>query len=167
MNEYDFDDEAITMNITNGSGKCNLFHAKGKYSVAETTLHFKSKDEKIIKTNILYNYLLLIKESICKIYKGTQQMSINKDDFNNKIIILVPPLEYQNKMEHTLNNFDGLNDGFNKMLKEIDDNSHTAFLNSLDDYGNPNGFNIDKIIQVDEEVKDVKKSKTKTKSINV
>ena len=80
MDEYDFDDEAITMNITNGSGKCNLFHAKGKYSVAETTLHFKSKDEKIIKTNVLYNYLLLIKESICKIYKGTQQMSINKDD---------------------------------------------------------------------------------------
>jgi type I restriction-modification system DNA methylase subunit len=167
MNEYDFDDEAITMNITNGSGKCNLFHAKGKYSVAETTLHFKSKDEKIIKTNILYNYLLLIKESICKIYKGTQQMSINKDDFNNKIIVLVPPLEYQNTMEHTLNNFDSLNDGFNKILKEIDDNSHTAFLNSLDDYGNPNGFNIDKIIQVDEKVKDVKKSKTKTKSINV
>ena len=167
MDEYDFDDEAITMNITNGSGKCNLFHAKGKYSVAETTLHFKSKDEKIIKTNILYNYLLLIKESICKIYKGTQQMSINKDDFNNKIIVLVPSLEYQNKMEHTLNNFDGLNDGFNKMLKEIDDNSHTAFLNSLDDYGNPNGFNINKMIQVDEEVKEVKKSKTKTKSINV
>ena len=167
MDEYDFDDEAITMNITNGSGKCNLFHAKGKYSVAETTLHFKSKDEKIIKTNILYNYLLLIKESICKIYKGTQQMSINKDDFNNKIIVLVPSLEYQNKMEHTLNNFDGLNDGFNKMLKEIDDNSHTAFLNSLDDYGNPNGFNINKMIQVDEDVKEVKKSKTKTKSINV
>ena len=70
-------------------------------------------------------------------------------------------------MEHTLNNFDGLNDGFNKMLKEIDDNSHTAFLNSLDDYGNPNGFNINKMIQVDEEVKEVKKSKTKTKSINV
>ena len=50
MDEYDFDDEAITMNITNGSGKCNLFHAKGKYSVAETTLHFKSKDETFIFT---------------------------------------------------------------------------------------------------------------------
>jgi restriction endonuclease S subunit len=170
MDEYDFEDEAITMNITNGSGKCNLFHTKGKYSVAETTLHFKSKDEKIIKTNILYNYLLLVKNSICKIYKGTQQMSINKDDFNNKIIVLVPPLDYQNKMEQTLNNFDGLDEGFNKMLIEIENNSKTAFLNSLDDYGNSNGFNLDKIIELqteDEEIKQVKKPKTKSKSINV
>jgi len=152
MDEFDFEDEAITMNITNGSGKCNLFHAKGKYSVAETTLHFKSKDEIIIKTNILYNYLLLIKDSICKIYKGTQQMSINKEDFNNKIIVLVPPLEYQNKMERTLNNFDKLDEGLNKILQGIQDNCKTAFLNSLDDFGNPNSFNINKIIQTDDEI---------------
>ena len=169
MDEYDFNDEAITMNITNGSGKCNLFHARGKYSVAETTLHFKSKNEKIIKSNILFNYLLLIKYSICKIYKGTHQMSINKEDFNNKIMVLVPSLDYQNKMEQTLNNFDGLDEGFNKMLQEIEDNSKTAFLNSLDDYGNPNSFNIDKILQSDseeekEEIKVVVKSKSKTKS---
>ena len=166
MDEYDFDDEAITMNITNGSGKCNLFHAKGKYSVAETTLHFKSKDEKIIKTNILYNYLLLVKDSICKIYKGTQQMSINKDDFNNKIMVLVPPLDYQNKMEQTLSNLDKLDEEVNKMIQQNDDNIKTAFLNSLDDYGNPNSFNIDKLIQSDseEEIKEVPKNKNKTKS---
>ena len=69
-------------------------------------------------------------------------------------------------MEQTLNNFDGLNDGFNKMLLEIDDNSKTAFLNSLDDYGNPNSFNIDKLIQSDseEEIKEIPKNKNKTKS---
>ena len=149
MDEFDFDDEAITMNITNGSGKCNLFHAKGKYSVAETTLHFKSKDENIIKTNILYNYLLLVKDSICKIYKGTQQMSINKDDFNNKIMVLVPQLNYQNEMEQTLNIYVKLNDELNKMLQQFEDNIKTAFLNSLDDYGNPNSFNIDKLIQLE------------------
>ena len=49
------------------------------------------------------------------------------NDILTKIIVLVPPLNYQNKMEQTLNNFDGLNDGFNKMLLEIDDNSKTAF----------------------------------------
>ena len=32
------------------------------------------------------------------------------------------------------------------MLQEIDKNVKTAFLNSLDDFGNPNGFNIDKLI---------------------
>ena len=166
MDEYDFDDEAITMNVTNGSGKCNLFHAKGKYSVAETTLHFKSKDEKIIKTNILYNYLLLVKDSICKIYKGTQQMSINKDDFNNKIMVLVPPLDYQNKMEETLSNLDKLDEELNTMMQKINDNIKTAFLNSLDDYGNPNGFNIDKLLNTEseEEIKEVPKKKTKSKS---
>ena len=166
MDEYDFDDEAITMNVTNGSGKCNLFHAKGKYSVAETTLHFKSKDEKIIKTNILYNYLLLVKDSICKIYKGTQQMSINKDDFNNKIMVLVPPLDYQNIMEETLSNLDKLDEELNTMMQKINDNIKTAFLNSLDDYGNPNGFNIDKLMNLDinEELKEVPKKKTKSKS---
>ena len=166
MDEYDFDDEAITMNITNGSGKCNLFHAKGKYSVAETTLHFKSKDEKVITTNILYNYLLLVKDSICKIYKGTGQMSINKDDFNNKIMILIPPLDYQNKMEQTLSNLDKLDEELNKMIQQNEDNIKTAFFNSLDDYGNPNGFNIDKLIDLDtnEEIKEVPKKKTKSKS---
>jgi uncharacterized FlaG/YvyC family protein len=154
------------MNITNGSGKCNLFHAKGKYSVAETTLHFKSKDEKVIKTNILYNYLLLVKDSICKIYKGTQQMSINKDDFNNKIMILIPPLDYQNKMEQTLSNLDKLDEELNTMMQNMNDNIKTALLNSLDDYGNPNGFNIDKLIDLDtnEEIKEVPKKKTKSKS---
>ena len=148
IDEFDFEGEAITMNITNGSGKCNLFHAKGKYSVAESTLHFKSKDEEFIKTNILFNYLLLIKDSISKIYKGTQQMSINKDDLNNKIMVLVPPLEYQNKMEPVLNNFDKMHEGLNELLQQNKKYIKTAFLNSLDDYGNPNGFNIDKLMEL-------------------
>jgi hypothetical protein len=84
-------------------------------------------------------------------------MSINKDDFNNKIMVLVPPLDYQNKMEQTLSNLDKLDEEFNKMIQQNEDNIQTAFLNSLDDYGNPNSFNIDKLIQSDseEEIKEV------------
>jgi restriction endonuclease S subunit len=86
----------------------------------------------------------------------------------SKFNIPVPPLEYQNKMEQTLNNFDGLNEGFNNMLLEIEDNSKTAFLNSLDDYGNPNSFNINKLIELDDEIKiKVPKNKIKSKSIDV
>ena len=93
-------------------------------------------------------------------------MSINKDDFNNKIMILIPPLDYQNKMEQTLSNLDKLDEELNKMIQQNEDNIKTAFLNSLDDYGNPNGFNIDKLIDLDtnEEIKEVPKKKTKSKS---
>ena len=147
MDEYDFDDEAITMNITNGSGKCNIFHPNGKYSVAETTLHFKSKDENIITTNILYNYLWLIKKSIAKLYKGTQQMSIRKEDLNIKINIPIPPIEYQKKMEETINKIDYLRQNYIKTIKDVDDNIKTAFMNSLDSYGNPDSFNLEKILE--------------------
>jgi len=146
MDEFDFEGDAITMNITNGSGKCNLFHARGRYSVAESTLHFKSKDETVITTNILYNYLKLIKSSISKVYRGTQQMSINKEDFSNKIDVLIPPIEYQMQMEEMLTNADALDDGLNTILTNFNEGIKTAFMNSMDDYGNPNGFNLDKIL---------------------
>ncbi len=71
-------------------------------------------------------------------------------------------------MEQTLNNFDEMNEGLNKILQEIQDNSKTAFLNSLDDYGNPNSFNINKLIELDDEIKiKVPKNKIKSKSIDV
>jgi type I restriction-modification system DNA methylase subunit/restriction endonuclease S subunit len=146
MDDYDFEDEAITMNVTNGSGKCNIFHPKGKYSVAETTLHFKSKNENIITTNILYNYLWLIKSSIANLYKGTQQMSIRQEDLNNKIMVPVPPIEYQHQMEETINKINELQQSYINTINEINKNIDTAFMNSLDSYGNPNSFNLDKLV---------------------
>ena len=69
-------------------------------------------------------------------------------------------------MEETLSNLDKLDEELNTMLQKINDNIKTAFLNSLDDYGNPNGFNIDKLMNSDtnEEIKEVPKKKTKSKS---
>jgi hypothetical protein len=66
------------------------------------------------------------------------------------------------------------------MIVKINENIQTAFMNSLDDYGNPNGFNLDKILSqpeneisklnedlnIDEEkeepIKIIKKKKVKT-----
>jgi restriction endonuclease S subunit len=67
----------------------------------------------------------------------------------SKFNIPIPPLDYQNKMEQTLSNLDKLDEELNKMIHQNEDNIKTAFLNSLDDYGNPNGFNIDKLIDLD------------------
>ena len=50
-------------------------------------------------------------------------------------------------MEQTLNNLDKLDEELNKMIHQNKNYIQTAFLNSLDDYGNPNSFNIDKLIQ--------------------
>jgi type I restriction-modification system DNA methylase subunit len=172
MDEYDFEGEAITMNVTNGSGKCNIFHPKGKYSLAESTLHFKSKNEQIIKTNILYNYLILIKESISELYKGTQQMSIRLDDLQRRIKIPIPPLEYQQEIEKTLNQFDNFEELWNNLIEENENSIKDAFMNSFDDYGNPYCFNLNNMIDddVNEQIsiplkkkKFVKKAKKKAK----
>ena len=98
--------------------------------------------------------------------KGASQQGINKDDLLKKVKISIPSLDYQNKMEQTLSNLDKLDEELNKMIQQNEDNIKTAFLNSLDDYGNPNGFNIDKLIDLDtnEEIKEVPKKKTKSKS---
>ena len=74
------------------------------------------------------------------------QLGIVKDDILNRIKIPVPPLEYQIEMEITLNKLDELNDYFYRMIIETDEHIKTAFMNSMDDYGNPNGFNLDKVL---------------------
>ena len=166
-NEYNALENTITIS-KDGSCGTILIH-KTKIFVSNHGLFINSINNKIITKNYLYNYLLIIQHILLSYGKGSVQPGINKDDIITKVNIPLPPLDYQNKMEQTLNNFDGLDEGFNKMLQEIEDNSKTAFLNSLDDYGNPNSFNIDKILQLDseeekEEIKVVVKSKSKTKS---
>jgi len=145
IDEYDFDGEAITINVTNGSGKCGIFHPKGKYSVAESTLHFCSKDENIISTNVLFNYLNLIKNNISNIYKGTQQMSIHKDDLERKIIVPIPPLDRQKQMQKAFDNFDWFDEVYTNRINENEEQIKTAFYESLDTYGNPNAVNIEKM----------------------
>lgn len=165
-NNYNRDGITCKISRFGISEKTCVMIIKDKYYLNDAGLTIYSKNTNIITNNYLWNYLILIKSSIFNTSRGTAQAGLGIELF--KILeIPVPPLEYQNKMGETLNNFDGLNEGLNKILQGINDNSKTAFLNSLDDYGNPNGFNIDKIIQVDAEVKEVKKSKTKNKSINV
>jgi type I restriction enzyme S subunit len=129
-------------------------------------ISIQSNNTIILTELYLYNYLLLIQDSIFKYTKGCGQLHMDAKTLS-KFIIPIPPLEYQNKMEQTLNNFDGLDEGLNKMLQEIEDNCKTAFLNSLDDFGNPNSFNIDKLIEIDNEIKEVPKKKAHSKFIDV
>ena len=136
-----------------------------KYYLNDAGITICSKDTNIITNNYLWNYLILIKKSIFNTSRGTAQAGLGVELF--KILnIPIPPLDYQNKMEETLSNLDKLDEELNTMMQKINDNIKTAFLNSLDDYGNPNGFNIDKLMNLDtnEEIKEVPKKKTKSKS---
>ena len=44
---------------------------------------------------------------------------------------------------------DEMDEKLNIIKNNTENNIKTAFLNSLDDFGNPNGFNIHKLIDVD------------------
>ena len=49
-------------------------------------------------------------------------------------------------MEEQFKMFDDIEDNLNIIVKETEKNLLNAFMNSLDDFGNPNSFNIDKFI---------------------
>ena len=129
-------------------------------------ISIQSNNILILTEKYVYNYLLLIQDSIFKYTKGCGQVHMDAKTLS-KFNIPIPPLDYQNKMEQTLNNLDRLDEELNMMIQQNEDTIQTAFLNSLDDYGNPNSFNIDKLIQSDseeeeEEIKEVPKKKSKS-----
>jgi type I restriction-modification system DNA methylase subunit len=150
---------------------CVLF-INGKYYLNDSGFTISSNTKSLMDI-YLWNYLLLIKTSIFNTGSELAQRNIKIDKFNN-IKIPVPPIEYQKKMEIVLNNCDGIDYNLNNMLKENEEYIKTAFLNSLDDYGNPNGFNIQKEVQLyleeevqlylEEEPNNIKQNKKKVKS---
>ncbi len=135
-----------------------------KYYLHDNGFTIKS-NSKIVTDTYLWNYLLLINKSVYHCSREMIQVCINLPRFKN-LKIPIPPLEYQKEIETTLIMMDNINNNLNDMMQKMNDNIKTAFLNSLDDYGNPNGFNIDKLIDLDtnEEIKEIPKKKTKSKS---
>jgi type I restriction-modification system DNA methylase subunit len=153
-NEYNMGENTI---ICATSGSAGLI-SKYKTKIWGSDCISIQSNNIILTEKYLYNYLLLIQDSIFKYTKGCGQVHMDAKTLS-KFNIPIPPLDYQNKMEQTLNNLDKLDEELNKMIQQNEDNIQTAFLNSLDDYGNPNSFNIDKSIQSDleEEIKEVPK----------
>ena len=159
-NNYNMKENTIICATSGSAGLISKYKTK---IWGSDCLSIQSNNLLFLTDKYLYNYLLLIQESIFKYTKGCGQVHMDAKTLS-KFNIPVPPLNYQNKMEHTLNNFDGLDEGLNNILLEVENNSKTAFLNSLDDYGNPNSFNIDKLLQLEEkeEIKVVVESKSKS-----
>lgn len=160
--EYNMEENTIICATSGSAGLISKYKTK---IWGSDCISIQSNNILILTEKYLYNYLLLIQDSIFKYTKGCGQVHMDAKTLS-KFNIPIPSLDYQNKMEERLNYLDKLDEELNKMIQQNEDNIKTAFLNSLDDYGNPNGFNIDKLIDLDtnEEIKEVPKKKTKSKS---
>ena len=162
-NEYNMEENTIICATSGSAGLISKYKTK---IWGSDCISIQSNNILILTEKYVYNYLLLIQDSIFKYTKGCGQVHMDAKTLS-KFNIPIPPLDYQNKMEQTLNNLDRLDEELNMMIQQNEDTIQTAFLNSLDDYGNPNSFNIDKLIQSDseeeeEEIKEVPKKKSKS-----
>jgi type I restriction-modification system DNA methylase subunit len=97
LDTFDYTNEGIIINKTNGSGKAMVYYGCNKYNVGETTLHFKSSNDNEIKTKYVYYYLINNIDTLQKYYKGANQKSIVEDDLF-KIKIPIPSLERQQEI---------------------------------------------------------------------
>jgi type I restriction-modification system DNA methylase subunit len=103
MDTYDYENEEnIIINTTNGSGKCAVYYCKEKYSVAQSTLRFKSKNDNIL-TKYLYYWLNNNKNIIELNFKGSNQKQLTRKEFTD-IEIPIPSLDIQKQIVEILDN---------------------------------------------------------------
>ena len=117
LDEYDFEDEAIVINSTNGSGKCEIYYCNGKYSVADSTMRFNSKDEKIL-TKYLFYYLKLNKKLLEDRFRGSNQKQITRDDLMD-IEIPIIQLDEQNELVAKLDDIYDYMNNAKKLIEQM------------------------------------------------
>ena len=116
LDTYDYEDEGIIINKTNGSGKAMVYYGNNKYNVGGTTIHFKSISLEL-QTKYIYYYLLHNIKLLQKYYKGSNQKSIVDNDLF-KIDIPIPIIDKQDRMILFLDNLYSIND--NNIKNTID-----------------------------------------------
>jgi len=139
LDTYDYSNEGIIINKTNGNGKAMVYYGSNKYNVGETTIHFKANTDKI-KTKYIYYLLLTNKEILEQNYKGLNQKSItDKDLFSIKIPI--PSLEQQEEVIKTIEDINNLieyrrilNENNKKEKKYLLDDIKRRYLKNRNNY---------------------------------
>lgn len=95
LNEYDYEDTEIIINQTNGSGKCAIYLADGKYSVAKSVIRIKADNADT--TRYIFHYLSYNKDEVEKLYSGVNQKLLDREEFG-KMQIAVPSIEKQKEI---------------------------------------------------------------------
>jgi type I restriction-modification system DNA methylase subunit len=118
LDEYDFDEENIIINSTNGSGKCEIYYWNGKFSTAHNTIRFKSSNNNILTKYIFY-YFKNNKNLLEEKFMGMNQKKITIDDL--KIIsIPIPPLPVQNLIVKELDSYYKIKESIQNTLEELE-----------------------------------------------
>ena len=117
LDTFDYKDEGIIINKTNGSGKTMIYYGSKNYNVGETTIHFKSKLSNI-KTKYIYYYLLYNRQILEQNYYGLNQKSITDDDILN-IKIPIPSIEVQEELVKRIDIFENCNNDIYKLIENL------------------------------------------------
>lgn len=116
MDEYDYNEEGIIINTTNGSGKCQVYYCEKEYSVAESTVRFCGKNDNVI-TKYLYYYLKINKHVIENMFRGSNQKQLSRDDLIT-IEIPIPSLAIQKQIVEALDILSNNNETCKKYIEE-------------------------------------------------
>ena len=117
LDTYDYTEEGLILNKTNGSGKAKINYHNGKYNVGNTTIHFTTNENYLCK--YLFHYLNYIINSLEKKYKGSNQKSI---DENKLFEIEAPntPLEIQTETIKIMNKKDDQIELLRKHIEQLE-----------------------------------------------
>jgi type I restriction-modification system DNA methylase subunit len=117
--EYQYEDDVLLMNKTNGTGKCRIYHNNGKFSISGGVIVFKTSNNKFFEKLLNYNTKIISEK-----FKGGDKKNINLEDFKN-IIFSIPSLEKQQEIINIIENTESPESHYNKyskILKEELDN---------------------------------------------
>jgi len=117
LDTYDYTNEGIIINKTNGSGKSMVYYGSDKYNVGETTIHFTSKNEYII-TKYIYYILINNRHILEQYYIGLNQQSISEIDLFN-IKIPIPTIEKQEELIKRIDIFENSNKDIIKLIENL------------------------------------------------
>ena len=129
LDEYDFEEEGIMINTTNGSGKCEIYYCNDKYSVADNVIRFKNKNNTILTKYIFY-CCKQNKTRIESMFNGANQKQLSKNDLEN-LQIPVPPIEIQNKIVEELDGLYALKENFKKSIDIMENNYKKSIFEML------------------------------------
>ena len=118
IDEFDYDDESIIINTTNGSGKCEVYYCKGKFSVAQSTVRFKSNKSNVL-TKYMFYYLKINKNIIEDKFHGANQKQLTRRELI-EIQIPIPDLPLQLQIADALDNIYEIIESNNKLIKNYE-----------------------------------------------
>lgn len=138
--------ENIFISHTGNGDKVPIKYFDGECNYSDLmSLCVLDKDYKnLISNKYVYLYLLNLKTHIEDIYqKGSCNKSLDIKNFN-RMKILMPHIDYQNKIVDTINKLENIEKILNEQLELINETINTAFMMELDTSG---GETIDDIIK--------------------